>query len=109
MLGWALYLLLMRDTMLSLAVAVFFAALLVAAVSHLLAVVRRCPVTVFLICGIIPLVPGGGIFWTAYHLVADHLLLAATTGFVALKVTIAIAGGIIVATALGKRLSELRV
>ena len=43
--------------------------------------------------------PGGGIFWTAYHLVANHLRLAATTGFTALKVTIAIAGGIIIAAA----------
>ena len=104
MLGWALYLLLVHDTMLSLSGAVFCAALLVAVVSHLLAVMRRCPTTVFLICGIIPLVPGGGIFWTAYHLVADQLQLAATIGFVAMKVTIAIAGGIIVAATLGKRI-----
>ena len=64
---------------------------------------RRCPVTLFLISGIIPLVPGGGIFWTAYYLVAEQLSMAATTGFVALKVTIAIAGGIIVAAAVSKR------
>lgn len=104
MLGWALYLLLVRDTTLSVVGAAFFAALLVAAISHLLAGVRHCPVTVFLICGIIPLVPGGGVFWTAYHLEANHLQLAATTGFVALKVTIAIAGGIILATAIGTRI-----
>lgn len=104
MLGWALYLALVRDAPLSVAGAAFFAALLVAAASHLLAGVRRCPVTVFLICGIIPLVPGGGIFWTAYHLVANQLQLAATTGFTAMKVTIAIAGGIIVATAIGSRI-----
>lgn len=103
MLGWALYILLMRDASLSAAGSAFFAALLVAMVSHLLSIVRRCPMTVFLICGIIPLVPGGGIFWTAYHLVADHLQMAVTTGFVALKVTIAIAGGIILATALTSR------
>ena len=104
MLGWALYLLMLRQCLPSVAGAAFFAALLVAMVSHLLAGVRRCPATVFLICGIIPLVPGGGIFWTAYHLVANHLQLAATTGFTALKVTIAIAGGIILATAIGARI-----
>ena len=102
MLGWGLYLLLVP--LLSVVGAAFFAALLVATVSHLLAWARCCPVTVFLICGIIPLVPGGGIFWTAYHLVANHLQLAATTGFTALKVTIAIAGGIIIATAIGTRI-----
>ena len=103
MLGWALYLLLLRHSALSVAGDAFFAALLVGFVSHLLAGVRHSPTTVFLICGIIPLVPGGGIFWTAYHLVANHLQLAATTGFMALKVTVAIAGGIILATALGTR------
>lgn len=75
--------------------AAFLGALTVALLSYFQARLRRCPVTVFLICGIIPLVPGGGIFWTAYHLVCNHLSLAAATGFTALKVTIAIAGGII--------------
>ena len=46
---------------------------------------------------------GGGIFWTAYHLVANHLTLAATIGFTALKVTITIACGIVLATAIGSR------
>lgn len=97
MLGWAVYLL---TADLGLVGATFLGALTVAAMSSVLAVVRKCPTTVFLICGIIPLVPGGGIFWTAYYLVSDQLLLAATTGFTALKVTIAIAGGIILVGAL---------
>jgi len=98
MVGWAVYI--MLNSLISPAGAAFFGALAVALTSTLLAVWRKCPTTVFLICGIIPLVPGGGIFWTAYHLVANHLRLAATTGFTALKVTIAIAGGIIIAAAL---------
>lgn len=97
MIGWGVYLVLLRMAHFSPAGAAFFGALAVAAVSDMLSVVRRCPATVFLICGIIPLVPGGGIFWTAYYLVSDQLARAAATGFVALKVTIAIAGGIIVA------------
>jgi uncharacterized membrane protein YjjP (DUF1212 family) len=98
MVGWAVYI--MLNSQFSLAGAAFFGALAVALTSTLLAVWRKCPTTVFLICGIIPLVPGGGIFWTAYHLVANHLRLAATTGFTAIKVTIAIAGGIIIAAAI---------
>ena len=31
--------------------------------------------TVFLIPGIIPLVPGGGIYWTAYYIVTDPVPL----------------------------------
>ena len=98
MVGWAVYI--MLNSQFSLAGAAFFGALAVSLTSTLLAVWRKCPTTVFLICGIIPLVPGGGIFWTTYHLVANHLRLAATTGFTAIKVTIAIAGGIIIAAAI---------
>ena len=96
MAGWAVYLLVAAGH--SVVGAAFFAALTVAAISHVMARLCRCPVTVFLICGIIPLVPGGGIFWTAYYIVTEQLRMAATTGFVALKVTIAIAGGIILAS-----------
>jgi len=88
--------------------AAFMGALTVAAMSAVLAIVCRCPSTVFLICGIIPLVPGGGIFWTAYYLVGDQLRLAATTGFTALKVTIAIAGGIILMGPIAGRLNKRR-
>ena len=96
MAGWAVYLLGAAGH--SVVGAAFFAALTVAAISQVMARLCRCPVTVFLICGIIPLVPGGGIFWTAYYIVTEQLRMAAATGFVALKVTIAIAGGIILAS-----------
>ena len=107
MVGWAVYIVLTWYTgLLSVAGAAFFGALAVALTSDLLSVAKRCPATVFLICGIIPLVPGGGIFWTVYYLVSDQLQLAATTGFTALKVTIAIAGGIITLAALTARLQK---
>lgn len=104
--GWAVYLLLASAGPTHVVGAAFPGALAVALMAHLLAVTRRCPVTVFLICGIIPLVPGGGIFWTAYYIITNQLRLAATTGFTALKVTIAIAGAIILAAALASRLQR---
>lgn len=104
--GWAVYLLLASAGPTHVVGAAFLGALAVAVMAHLLSVTRRCPVTVFLICGIIPLVPGGGIFWTAYYIVTDQLRLAATTGFTALKVTIAIAGAIILAAAFAARLQR---
>lgn len=104
--GWAVYLLLASAGPTHVVGAAFLGALAVAAMAHLLAVTRRCPVTVFLICGIIPLVPGGGIFWTAYYIITNQLRLAATTGFTALKVTIAIAGAIILAAVLASRLQR---
>lgn len=95
MLGWLLYLILVNHTGLSVANVVFFATVLVTFTAMVLAIVRKCPITVYLICGIFPLVPGAGIFWTTYNLVSEQLGAAVQTGVTALKVTIAIAFGII--------------
>lgn len=100
MLGWAVYLWVATAPAQNIVAASFLGALTVATLGGILAIACKCPTTVFLICGIIPLVPGGGIFWTAYYVISNHLRLAATTGFTALKVTIAIAGGILIATAI---------
>ena len=54
-----------------------------------------CPVTIFLIAGIFPLVPGAGVYWTAYYIVTDQLRLAAETGYTAVKVAVAIVLGIV--------------
>ena len=46
--------------------------------------------TVFLISGIFPLVPGAGIYWTAYYIVMNDLEQAGQRGFLTLKVAVAI-------------------
>lgn len=91
-LGWAVYLAVMQRT--GAPLGTFFAALVVALLSRLFAVRCRCPVTVFLISGVIPMVPGGGVYWTAYYLVMDQLQLASETGFHTLKIAVAIVLGI---------------
>ena len=71
------------------------AAVLVVFLSRLFAVWRRCPVTIFLIPGIIPLVPGGDIYWMAYYIVIDQVETAAEKGFEAVKIAVAIVLGIV--------------
>ncbi|MCR4965205.1 MAG: threonine/serine exporter family protein [Bacteroidales bacterium] len=97
-LGWLLYLILLRHTGLSPAVVVFLATALVTLTALVEAILRKCPITVFLICGIFPLVPGAGIFWTSYNIVSDQLGAALQTGFVAVQATVAIAFGILIIT-----------
>ena len=63
--------------------------------SRLAAVRKKCPVTIFLIAGIFPLVPSAGVYWTAYYIVTDQLRLAAETGYTAVKVAVAIVLGIV--------------
>ena len=93
--GWLLYLVLVRHTGISVPGVVFFATALVSLTALTQSIIRKCPISVFLICGIFPLVPGAGIFWTTYNLVAEQLSAALHSGILALKVTLAIAFGIL--------------
>ena len=102
MTGWIIFLLAAK--LLPTAEAAFMGAVTVAFVSWALAQIRKTPATVFLTCGLIPLVPGGDIFWTAYFMVKDKLHPAAETGFMALKVAAAIAGGIIIMSFLSSKI-----
>ena len=96
MMGWLLYLILNRHTAMSASEITFFATALVTLTALVQSLLRKCPITVFLICGIFPLVPGAGIFWTAYNIVSNQLNAALQTGFLAIKITVAIALGILI-------------
>ena len=63
----------------------FAATAVVILLSRTAAVMKRCPVTIFLIAGIFPLVPGAGVYWTVYHIVMEELFLAVSTGYSAMK------------------------
>lgn len=63
--------------------------------SRVFAVRERCPVTIFLVSSIFPLVPGAGIFWTAFYFATNQLDLAGAKGFLAIKLALAIVLGIV--------------
>lgn len=54
----------------------FFSILAVAFLSHILARIKKAPVTVFLIAGILPSVPGAGIYRTVYYLITGDQALS---------------------------------
>lgn len=105
-LGWLLYCILAKVG-LSPTECTFFAAMLAVFCSRFAAVFLRCPVTVFITCGIFPLIPGAGIYWTAYHFVMNETALAAESGFGAVKAVIAIVLGIVIVQMLPKQLFKL--
>lgn len=76
------------------AVASFIAALVITWISRLCAFHRKEPITTFLICGIFPIVPGAGIYYTGYYLFMGENALGASKGFETLKIAVAIALGI---------------
>lgn len=92
-LGWVVYSGLI--SVVSSAEATFFATVGVILLSRLFAVWERCPVTLFLIPGIFPLVPGAGVYWTSYYIVTGQLTQASVTGFEAVKVAVSIVLGIV--------------
>lgn len=91
--GWLCYKLLLPCG--TLFTSTFLATVLVIFLSRFFAVRKRCPVTVFLIAGIFPLVPGAGIYWTAYYVVTNELDKAGARGFETLKIAVAIVMGIL--------------
>lgn len=105
--GWLLYVLLTSQAGFSPTEATFFATVLVILLSRFAAVREKCPVTVFLISGIFPLVPGAGIYWTAYYLVTGQTSLAVSSGFAAVKVAIAIVLGIVAVFELPHRMFHI--
>lgn len=94
-LSWVMYIGLL-DVGLSDTESIFITTVIIIILSRIAAVRCRCPVTVFLIAGIIPLVPGAGIYWSAYYLVTNQFALAADKGFLAFKAAIAIVLGIVI-------------
>lgn len=95
-LGWLVHILLDETTWCGKTAAVFLASLVVVFLSRWMSVRLKCPATVFITTGIFPLVPGVGIYWTAYYMVTDQMDMAAESGFAALKTAMAIVLGITV-------------
>lgn len=92
--GWLIYLLVMGQGFSSM-VASLVSTLVLTIHSRILSVIRLAPVTIFLITSIFTLVPGAGIYYTAYYLMIDNLAMAAMKGVETLKVAGAISLGIL--------------
>ena len=67
--------------------------------SRSLAAKRKNPVTVYLISGIFPLVPGAGIYYTSYYLIMNDMAYFGQYGLMTLKTAGAIVMGIILGMA----------
>ena len=80
------------------------AALAISLLSRFAAVPTRCPAQIFIICGLFTLVPGAGVFWGSYYLTVGQLAMSAQSGFMAVKVAIALVLGIILAMELPQRM-----
>ena len=101
--GWWCYLLVMANYP-SRTVSSFAAVVVLTIMARVFAVYRKTPVTVFLICGLFPLVPGAGIYYTAYNFIMGYNDLAVAKGIETIKIAVAIALAIVFAFSMPKLL-----
>lgn len=90
--AWTIYLLLEKQS--SSVFASFIAALVVTSLSYILAKKRRTPITVFLIAGIIPLVPGLGLYRMMSALLDQNYNLAINYATLTFEIAGVIAGAV---------------
>ena len=85
------------------ATASFCGTLVVVLLSRILTVVMKCPITIFLVSGIIPLVPGAGIYYTVYYMVNNEFVEATRRGMESAKVAFAIVLAIVFVVSLPRK------
>ena len=102
-LGWLVYLLSLKAGC-SMVVSTFFASMVLATLSRAVAFRLRTPTTLFLLCGIFPLVPGAGIYYTAYYFLMEMQGPFLQKGVETLQLAVAVTLGIGVAYSIPARI-----
>ena len=97
MAGWLVYMILVRYTPVGVFAGTFIAAAAVVIIAKYFSRKMKSPAIIFLISGIFPLVPGAGIFWSAYYVASEQFMSALSSGLTAIQVSVAIVLGIIIA------------
>jgi len=93
----------------SVVVSLFFASVVISVLSEVFARVSKCPVTTFLVCALIPLVPGGGMYYTMLEIVQDNLNGALVRGIDTVAQACSIAVGCILVSSLMKMYNKYMV
>jgi len=104
--GWIVYSL-VSNNLNSLITATFLGALVVGISGEIFARRLKKPATVFVIPGIIPLVPGYGLYYSMLKIIEKNYEEAISVGFEAILVAIAIASAVIIATSVGRIMREV--
>ncbi len=86
----------------------FFAAITVGVLGELLARHHKKPATVYIIPGIVPLVPGAGMYYTMLALVDNDFFLAANKGTETFFIAAAISIGVIISTSLSRSIKRVK-
>lgn len=90
--GWFFYSLLINENFSKL-FALFVASILISVYCEAMARILKAPVTIFMVCAVIPIVPGAGTYYTMYEMtrgnINDSLQIGIETVFSALIIAVA--------------------
>lgn len=101
--GWIVYLIIMEQNG-GIALANVCASFTLTLMARIFAAFNRHPVTVYLLAGIFPLVPGAGIYYTSYYFIMHEMESFAKYGAQTLIIAGSIVFGIVFGSALPQRL-----
>ena len=105
--GWLFYLLTKNSTS-SEIVSLFVGSLVISIYSEIFARIMKNPVTIFLICALIPLVPGGSMYYTTFEAVQGNIDKSIVLGIQTLFNAASIAVGIILVSTLSRIINRLK-
>lgn len=107
MLGWLLYII-SKDSLNSVPIAAFFSSTLIGFVSEFFARKYKSPSTVFLIPGIVPLVPGASMYYSMLELTKNNLSRAAIQANNTVFIALAISCGIVTSVSITRLFFKIR-
>lgn len=93
--GWLIYIF-TKNLFNSATVSSFIAALVIALIGEYFAFIDKNPLTIYIIPGIIPLVPGFGLYYTMLSIVEREFNKAADYGSETLLISVAIASALVI-------------
>jgi len=105
-LGWAVYLLISLQGNSEL-LAYFSSSAAIALYAELVSQLLHRPATTYLVCALIPLVPGGGMYYTMAESLRGNFQGTLATGFQTLSIAGAIAAGVAIASAVARLTKRL--
>lgn len=90
------------------AMALFFASMALSATAEIMARILKTPSTLYLICALIPFVPGGGMYYTVLYIIQKNNALALTTGLNTMTQACAIVIGCVLVTGIVHMITQFQ-
>ncbi|NLM34513.1 MAG: threonine/serine exporter [Clostridiales bacterium] len=104
-LAWFSYLLFQKLNF-SISAANFMASIIIGIYSEVMARINKAPVTVYVVCSLIPLVPGGGMYYTMFESITGSLDKALRLGVETISSAGALAIGVLLISSISRLLSQ---